>query len=44
MEFTSNRHQRARRFYRYLNDVGEYLEGMADDERQTEIHSATDLI
>ena len=33
-----------RRFYRYLNDVGEYLEGMADTERQTEVHSVTDLL
>ena len=33
-----------RRFYRYLNDVGEYLEGMADTEQQTEIHSVTDLL
>ena len=33
-----------RRFYRYLNDVGEYLEGMADAEQQTEIHSVTDLL
>ncbi|WP_425755572.1 sigma factor-like helix-turn-helix DNA-binding protein [Ihubacter sp. rT4E-8] len=33
-----------RRFYRYLNDIGEYLEGMADTERQTEVHSVTDLL
>ena len=33
-----------RRFYRNLNDVGEYLEGMADSERQTEVHSVTDLL
>ena len=33
-----------RRFYRYLNDVGEYLDGMADTERQTEVHSVTDLL
>ena len=33
-----------RRFYRYLNDVGEYLEGMADAEQQTEIHSVADLL
>ena len=33
-----------RRFYRYLNDVGEYLEGMADIERQTEVHSVSDLL
>ncbi len=33
-----------RRFYRYLNDIGEYLEGMADTEQQTEIHSVADLL
>ena len=33
-----------RRFYRYLNDVGEYLEEMADIEQQTEIHSVADLL
>ena len=34
----------ARRFYRYLNDVGEYLEGMADRERQTEVKTVADLL
>lgn len=33
-----------RGFYRYLNDVGEYLEGIADTEQQTEIYSVTDLL
>ena len=34
----------ARRFYRYLNDVGEYLEGMADREKQTEVRTVADLL
>lgn len=38
-EFNSNR-----RFYRYMNDVAEYLEEMADTEKQTEIHSVADLL
>ena len=38
-EFNSNR-----RFYRYLNDVGEYLEETVDTEQQTEIHSIADLL
>lgn len=33
-----------RRFYRYLNDVGEYLDGMADTEQPAEVHSVTDLL
>ena len=33
-----------RRFYRYLNDIGEYLEGMADAEQPIEIHSVADLL
>ena len=38
-DFNSNR-----RFYRWTSDFGEYLEGMADSERQTEVHSVTDLL
>ena len=38
-EFNSNR-----RFYRWTSDFGEYLEGMADTEQQTEIHSVADLL
>lgn len=38
-EFNSNR-----RFYRYMNDVAEYLEEMADTEPQPEIHSVEDLL
>lgn len=38
-EFNSNR-----RFYRYMNDVAEYLEEMADTEPQAEIHSVEDLL
>lgn len=38
-EFNSNR-----RFYRYINDVAEYLEEMADSEPQAEIHSVEDLL
>lgn len=33
-----------RRGYRYLNDVGEYFDGMADVEQTVEIHSVTDLL
>lgn len=33
-----------RRFYSHLNDVGEHLEGTADTEQQTEIHSVSDLL
>lgn len=33
-----------RRFYSHLNDVGEQLEGTADTEQQTEIHSVSDLL
>lgn len=38
-DFNSNR-----RFYRYLNDVAEYLEEMADREPPAEIHSVEDLL
>lgn len=38
-DFNSNR-----RFYRWTNDVAEYLEEMADTEKQTEIHSVADLL
>lgn len=38
-EFNSNR-----RFYRYMNDVAEYLEEMADTEPQAEIQSVEDLL
>lgn len=38
-DFNSNR-----RFYRWTNDVAEYLEEMADIEKQTEIHSVADLL
>ena len=38
-EFNSNR-----RFYRYMNDVAEYLEEMADSEPQAEVHSVEDLL
>ena len=34
----------ARRFYRYLNDVGEYIEGMADREKQMEVRTVADLL
>lgn len=37
--FNSNR-----RFYRYLNDVAEYLEEMADREPQVEIKTVSDLL
>ena len=33
-----------RRFYRYLNDVGEYLEGMADREQSAEVKTVEDLL
>lgn len=39
VDFNSNR-----RFYRWTNDVAEYLEEMADTEKQTEICSVTDLL
>ena len=38
-DFNSNR-----RFYRWTNDVAEYLEEMAGAEKQTEIHSVADLL
>ncbi len=38
-EFNSNR-----RFYRYMNDVAEYLEEMADTEPQVEVRSVEDLL
>lgn len=38
-DFNSNR-----RFYRWTNDVLEYLEEMANIENQTEIHSVADLL
>ena len=38
-DFNSNR-----RFYRWTNDVSEYLEEMANIEKQTEIHSVADLL
>ena len=38
-EFNSNR-----RFYRYMNDVAEYLEEMADTEPQAEVSSVEDLL
>lgn len=38
-DFNSNR-----RFYRWTNDVAEYLEEMANIEKQTEIHSVADLL
>ena len=38
-EFNSNR-----RFYRYMNDVAEYLEEMADTEPQAEVRSVGDLL
>ena len=33
-----------RRFYRYLNDIGEYLEGMADREQPAEVKTVEDLL
>ena len=38
-EFNSDR-----RFYRYLNDVAEYLEEMSDTPPQKEIYTVTDLL
>lgn len=38
-DFNSNR-----RFYRWTNDVAEYLEEMADREPQAEVHSVEDLL
>lgn len=38
-EFNSNR-----RFYRYLNDVGEYLEGMAEVELFVDVKTVADLL
>lgn len=38
-DFNSNR-----RFYRWTNDVAEYLEEMADREPQAEIHSVDELL
>ena len=38
-DFNSNR-----RFYRWSSDFGEYLEGMADREKQTEVRSVSDLL
>lgn len=38
-DFNSNR-----RFYRWTNDVAEYLEEMADRESQAEIHSVDELL
>ena len=38
-DFNSNR-----RFYRWTSNFGEYLEGMADRERQTEIKTIADLL
>jgi len=38
-EFNSNR-----RFYRYINDVAEYLEEMADRETQAELKTVSDLL
>ena len=39
VDFNSNR-----RFYRWSSDFGEYLEGMADRERQTEVKTVADLL
>ena len=38
-DFNSNR-----RFYRWAGDFGEYLEGMADREKQKEVRSVSDLL
>ena len=38
-DFNSNR-----RFYRWSSGFGEYLEGMADREKQTEVKSVSDLL
>ena len=37
--FNSNR-----RFYRWTNDIAEYLEDMADRERQTEVGTVAELL
>ena len=39
VDFNSNR-----RFYRWASDFGEYLEGMADREKQAEVKSVSDLL
>ncbi len=38
-DFNSNR-----RFYRWTNDVAEYLEGMADKEQQAEVKTVAELL
>ena len=38
-DFNSNR-----RFYRWTNDIGEYLEGMADREQSAEVKTVADLL
>ncbi len=38
-DFNSNR-----RFYRWASNFGEYLEGMADREKQAEVKSVSDLL
>ena len=38
-DFNSNR-----RFYHWTSDFGEYLEGMADREKQAEVKSVSDLL
>ncbi len=38
-DFNSNR-----RFYRWTNDIAEYLEGMADKEQQAEVKTVADLL
>ena len=38
-DFNSNR-----RFYRWASDFGEYLEGMADREKQAEVMTVADLL
>ena len=38
-DFNSNR-----RFYRWASDFGEYLEGIADREKQAEVKSVSDLL
>ena len=38
-DFNSNR-----RFYRWTNDIAEYLEDMADRERQTEVGTVAELL
>ena len=38
-DFNSNR-----RFYRWTNDVAEYLEDMADRERQAEVNTVAELL